>query len=216
MLPHDPNYRRLKVGGRGLLSAVTYWLGPDHLLVVEVVGYVERYRRFHYEDMQALIMRRTEIADVLRRISIGLVALLAALGFSFVAGRAGVVWGTADTVVTVLLGGLLGGALLGFVVNLLRGPTCICHLVTAVKTHELPRLVRWRNAQKALEALRPLVESAQKGAQPQPSAARSETAVPFGAPAGSSGSSGSVRASDPGATGSMSAETPAPVPPPHA
>ena len=178
MLKGDPNYRFLKVGGRGLLSAATYWLWPDHLLVVEVVGYVERYRRFGYGDIQAVIIRRTQSAQVMRSIAVGLAVLLALFLFWFLASRAAGSWDTSDSVVTAVLGGALGVVLLSFMVNVLRGPSCVCHLVTAVKTHELPRLVRWRHAQRAVEALQPLVESAQNRVEPLTLAPAPETLVP--------------------------------------
>jgi len=214
MLQRDPNYRPLKVGGRGLLSAVTYWLAPDHMLVVEVVGYVERYRRFRYGDIQALIIRRTRTAEILRGILTGLAVLLAILESWFVASRVGGAWDTPDTVAAALLGGLLVAALLSLIVNLVRGPTCVCHLLTAVRTHELPRLVRWRKAQAALETLRPLVESAQNGTQAVPSAAASESTLAAGALAGPGVSTTPASVSDAGSAGSMAAETPTPRPPP--
>ena len=49
--------------------------------------------------------------------------------------------------------------------NLLRGPTCSCHLRTAVQHEELPSLRRVRNAEKVLARIRPLIEAAQGTAQ---------------------------------------------------
>jgi hypothetical protein len=52
--------------------------------------------------------------------------------------------------------------LLAFLVaNLLLGPTCVCHLKTAVQTEELPSLRRLRRARKVLARLRPLIVAAQ-------------------------------------------------------
>jgi hypothetical protein len=47
-------------------------------------------------------------------------------------------------------------------VNWLRGPTCICHLKTAVQTENLPSLNRVKNIQKILGMLKPKIEKAQE------------------------------------------------------
>jgi len=44
---------------------------------------------------------------------------------------------------------------------LLGGPTCACHLHTAVQTDKLPSLNRLRTVQEAMNRLRPLIEEAQ-------------------------------------------------------
>src|SRR6187402_736892 len=59
MLKTDSNYRRMKIGGRGWNGSASYWLGSDHLLVVEVVNYVERYRRFYFRDIQAMVVQQS-------------------------------------------------------------------------------------------------------------------------------------------------------------
>src|SRR5882724_2221817 len=56
MLKKDPNFRRLKIGGAGLAGVSSLWLGPDHLLVVEIAGITEKYRRFYFRDIQAVIV----------------------------------------------------------------------------------------------------------------------------------------------------------------
>ncbi|HEO70150.1 MAG TPA: hypothetical protein ENN80_02730, partial [Candidatus Hydrogenedentes bacterium] len=51
--------------------------------------------------------------------------------------------------------------LVGFVLNLYRGPTCKCHLHTAVQDEDLVALRRWRRAQRVAASLKPLIEAAQ-------------------------------------------------------
>jgi hypothetical protein len=46
-------------------------------------------------------------------------------------------------------------------VNWLRGPTCICHIMTPIQTVKLPALRRLKKTEKALARLRPLIEGSQ-------------------------------------------------------
>jgi hypothetical protein len=55
-----------------------------------------------------------------------------------------------------------------FMVNLFRGPTCVCHIMTPIQTVKLPALRRIRNTKKAMAQLRSLIEGAQ-GILPQES-----------------------------------------------
>ena len=63
MLRHDSNYTRLPGGGSTLSGQATYWLAKDHLLLVEVQFATERYRRFNLEEIQTVIIRRTQDHD---------------------------------------------------------------------------------------------------------------------------------------------------------
>src|SRR6185436_13376911 len=79
---------------------------------------------------------------------------LLALGFALagvpsgVVGR-GIFWSVA------------GFFFLCFLINWIRGPTCECHLQTAVQREQVPSLDRWRVARKALAQIQPLIEHAQ-------------------------------------------------------
>jgi len=175
MLRNDPDYRRLKVGGTGAFGSASYWVGPDHLLVVVMSGYVENYRRFMYSDIQALIVRKTRLHYLL-----GFAAAFVAICCFW--GAFSVVQGSAFTSLSVdaLIGFMvlltLGaiGLMIVFV-NWLKGPSCICQLRTAVQTRTLPHLGRWRRAQQLIEELRPLILAAQPAGSPQPSPVESTT-----------------------------------------
>src|SRR5262252_7141323 len=62
----EPEYRRLSRGrNRRRFALVTttrssLWLGKDHLLVIDSSGYTETYKRFHFRDIQALVLCRTD------------------------------------------------------------------------------------------------------------------------------------------------------------
>jgi hypothetical protein len=53
------------------------------------------------------------------------------------------------------------------VINSISGPTCRCHLTTAVQTNELPSLKRVARANRVLSRLRPLIAAAQSEAAQQ-------------------------------------------------
>ena len=64
-------YRRLRGRGRrgGRFFAIaaplsTAWVGPDHLLAVDMFGASEDYRRFYFREIQALAARRARAASV--------------------------------------------------------------------------------------------------------------------------------------------------------
>src|SRR5258708_2639191 len=116
-------YKKI-ASGRRLMSSVQLWQGKDHLLVCESMGYSEDYKRFFFRDIQAVMVR-----DNFRR-----------MVWSFV-------WGGFLLFFLVLMGffqsepalwfcaGFFG---ILFLINLLMGKGCICHLKTAVQRVEIP------------------------------------------------------------------------------
>ena len=143
-------YRRLPGRGVTLTHYAYLYLGPDHLLQSAATGYSETYKRFYFRDIQAFIIRRTGIW------TIWLLALLVpALFFAIFAILA------PDAVGAAILWTIAGVLLLGSVINLLLGPSCVCHLQTAVQTEKLPSLKRLKKAQKLLNQIKPLIEAEQ-------------------------------------------------------
>jgi len=163
-------YRRLPGRAAGLASYHHLWLGPDHLLSVRATGYSEEYKRFYFRDIQALIVRKTER----REISSVIFTLLAIGCGLFVLVTPLLMWRGFWAVCTgVVLGCLL--------VNWLRGPTCICHIRTAVQTEPLPTLKRLPTARKVIARLKPGIQDAQGPrapghAEPSPPSAFAGTA----------------------------------------
>jgi hypothetical protein len=150
-------YRRLRGRGRrgGRFFAIaaplsTAWIGPDHLLAVDMFGASEDYRRFYFKEIQAFAVRRTIRYEVWAGI---LAALL------FVSLWAALATTDAARVSFGILAALFGVLLL---VHLLRGPTCRCYVVTRVGREELGAFARLRTAKRALDALRPIVVAAQR------------------------------------------------------
>jgi energy-coupling factor transporter transmembrane protein EcfT len=167
MVNPKKEYHRLPGRGRkrgGLLTIARIrarlWAGNDHLLCVYNSGYTEDYKRFYYRDIQAILTRKTG-RGVVWSIVFGLFTILFA-ALSSTAGREGavVLWSIAGLFFALLL------------TNILRGPTCITHLQTAVSKEELPSLDRLRKAKRVIERLRPLIEAAQGSLGPDEMRAR--------------------------------------------
>ncbi len=127
------------------------YLGADHLLLADCSGgFEEDYRRLYYRDIQAVQVRRTSRGKHWN-LFLGASILLTA-GVSFLSSDAA--W----------RGSWLAGAvffLVVFLANVLRGPTCIAHIRTAVQVEELPSLRRLRAARRVLARLRPKIVEAQ-------------------------------------------------------
>jgi len=183
MARQEREYQRLPGRGRkrGGFFALTptrasLWAGREHLLYVFSTGYTEEYKRFYYRDIQAIVTRKTNRGSAwnfLSALSLFLFALLALT--------------RTTTTVAIIFWILSGLSLLVLIGNLLLGPTCICHLQTAVSREELPSLSRERNAMKAVTLLKPLIEGAQGMLTPEEIAARSAEFVQQHEPASLSG-----------------------------
>ncbi|MBI1177329.1 hypothetical protein GC207_07805 [bacterium] len=151
MLSKDPQFRKLKIRGAGLIGSASYWLAPDHLLIVTIDGYTERYRRIYFRDIQAIIIRRTSTW-------IWLTVALSAL--TIVAGILPMSTGEIEGLIS---GGIMvAGFGSGLAFNLIAGPTCSCRIVTAVQNRDLPHINRWRKANRLLEALQNEISRVQR------------------------------------------------------
>lgn len=146
MAPRVADYRRLPGRGRTALGSTTLWIGDDHLLLVELRGFTETYRRFYFRDVGAILVRRTRRAAVWS-------ALLGVPGLVFlgIAARAGPGW-------NVFWGCLAGLAFLALAANIVLGPSCKCALWTPLQTVDLRSLRRLRRARRVVDRLRPYLE----------------------------------------------------------
>jgi hypothetical protein len=132
-----------------LIQYYTLWTGADHLLSIEWKVFSEDYKRFYYGDIQALAARRTDLGKIVNFI------------LGFLGGLFLVLTIRAQGAGTVVLGLFAGFFLVALLINWWRGPTCVCHLHTAVQKEKLPSLGRLKNHRKAMERLRPLIEGVQ-------------------------------------------------------
>jgi hypothetical protein len=159
----ETQYRRLTWPHRrksGLVAVTnirsSLWLGNDHLLAIDSNGYSESYKRFYFQDIQAITTRLTQRWIIWNWV-LGPLLVFCLAGWSYDLllvhnmDLAGIIVGVACTL-------LFGVPLL---INNLLGPTCACTLRTAVQTDQLPSLCRLRKTRRILDLLRPLVAQAQ-------------------------------------------------------
>ena len=132
-----------------LIGYYELWLGTDHLLYIFSRFGIEDYKRFYFKDIQAVITRKTAAGKIQN-----LVLSIFCIFFSLMA----LYWKGGWSVFNWSMAGLMA---IFFVINWLRGPTCVSHLQTAVQTEKLHSLFRLRNAKKIMNRLRLLVEQAQ-------------------------------------------------------
>ena len=154
----SPPYRKLPGRSIAFLSgrASTLWIGADHLLMVAGTRFSEDYKRFYFRDIKAIVVRRTRRWETSLKIS-GVIAVFSAL----LVVLSMHVKPHPNVGLAVFFGIIGGLALVALVVNVIAGPTCICHLRTPVQQEELTSLRRLRTARKTLRKIRPLIESVQ-------------------------------------------------------
>ncbi len=123
------------------------WLGSDHLLIVNSNRLVERYQRFAFADIQAIVVSEGGRRAVWQAVAASVwfaasVAVQATFGKGFFAtlGLAALVWAILDVA---------------------RGPRCRCVLQTAVSGERLYPISRMRTARVFLATISPVIESVQ-------------------------------------------------------
>jgi hypothetical protein len=136
------------------LSRSSLWLGDDHLLLVEALGFSETYKRFFFRDIQVLTIRKTKTRLVWNLI---LVPILALSGLIISASSED--WGPKGTLIAASIVFVLFG--IPLLLNIFFGPTCACEIRTAVQTESLPSLARVRKTQRILNRIRPMIIAAQ-------------------------------------------------------
>jgi hypothetical protein len=141
------NYLRLSPKNRTFTGFSQAWLGSDHLLIVNSSRLVERYQRFAFADIQAIVVseggKRTFWAPLLLLVSFVLgLAARSNFGRGFFA-------------VTGVL------ALVSVIVDVARGPRCSCVLQTAVSGERLGAISRMRTARAFLAIITPAIEAVQ-------------------------------------------------------
>jgi hypothetical protein len=138
------------------LSRCSLYLSDDHILAVDNNGFSEDYKRFYFSDIQGIITRRTR-----RGTSWSIV-----LALMIVCSLTGALFLEVESF--RIVSWILSGTFLVFLlINVLRGPTSICHIITAVQEEQLPSLNRLRVARKVIGTLRLAIERAQGKLSPE-------------------------------------------------
>lgn len=150
MASNPKEYKRLPGRKKGfLVGKYTLYQGIDHLLLVFSRVGLEDYKRFYFNDIQAIITRKTAAGKIMN-IVLGVCLLFF--------GALGLMLGEGGWFLLVFVDGFL---LILLMYNLIKGPTCQTHLLTAVQTEILPSMHRLRTALKIMGRLKPLIDQAQ-------------------------------------------------------
>ena len=149
MARKDPSpYHRLP-GGR--LTRHSLWQSNDHLLSVQRREFTERYARFYFRDIQAIVVQRTSTHVIVAAIFMLLTALTALLAITRESGGAMVFW----WIMTAAFGAVAFW-------NWQLGPTCVCYLFTAIDRYRVRALSRIKIADRVIDTLQPLLQRAQQ------------------------------------------------------
>ena len=153
------SYRRVGGMRRTLtLSRAALFTADDHFLLCDYrSGFTERYKRFYFRDIEAIILRKTIgwLFGITAWVLIGLLFLMIGTSAS---------WNKWTTLT------IEGVCAIFFLRGLLRGPSCRAHIQTAVQTDLLPMFKRVRKTRRVLgRTIFPLIEQAQGKVETAPS-----------------------------------------------
>ena len=149
-------YQKLPGSKKGfLIGKHTLWQGKDHLLYIFSRFGVEDYKRFYFNDIQAIITRKTIVGKI-QNIVLGCFILMFLVPVFFFGGG----WSIFYAVVC-------GMMVLFLLINLYKGPTCETRLLTAVQTERLHSLSRLKIAGRVMDRVRPFIQLAQGTLKPE-------------------------------------------------
>lgn len=148
------SYKKLEGTGSGAFDYTKLYAGPDHLLQVTSTGYNESYRRFYFRDIQSIRVRKSGGGKTINGVLVSLAVIALGIGLSM-DGLAVVGWCIPGAIFLLILA-----------INMVRGPTCLCQIQTAVQVRKLPSIKRLRQASKFRDQLRPHIEAAQEALAP--------------------------------------------------
>src|SRR3954464_11087922 len=119
----------LRAGNRGttLAGEQRLFIGSDHLLLVVTSGYVEISKRFNFRDIQSIIIQESPAKLIWNWV----------LGFGFGASALFLLLTWSDFPFRMLALGCTALFSVPLIINNARGPTCACHLQTAVQRERL-------------------------------------------------------------------------------
>ena len=133
----------------------TLWRGRDHLLQIYARWGSEDYKRYYFNDIQALITRRTDVGKIQNFVTGALAGLFGLFAATSTSG-----WVIFNAVIAIVILCIL-------IVNVIKGPTCETHLLTAVQTEKLHSLNRIKTAQAVMNQLKPMIERFQGHLAPE-------------------------------------------------
>ncbi len=184
--PHSAPEKYRPLPGRTWipLHVARLWLASDHLLATRTTFGVERYRRFYFKDVEALVVQRTKHRAIWNAVFGGIGGAICGGGIAFIAliqltsrGKApfnfswkldrssvsgGISFPNLDPV-TKVFAVIAAFFLLLMLINTLRGQTCALYIQTSSGLTRLDAAVRTRIARRLIARLAPEIEAAQMG-----------------------------------------------------
>jgi hypothetical protein len=155
-LPPPPTYQRLPGKKKGfIMGQHSLWRGRDHLLQIYARWGTEDYKRYYFNDIQAVITRRTDVGKIQNFVTGSLAGLFSLFAASSTSG-----WVTFHAIIAMV-------TLCILIINVIKGPTCETHLLTAVQTEKLHSLNRIKTAQAVMNQLKPIIERFQGHLAPE-------------------------------------------------
>jgi hypothetical protein len=150
MTAEKSSYRRLPGKKKGfLIGHHTLWQGPDHLLQIYSRFGAEDYKRYYFDDIQAIITRKTGSGRIQNIVFAALIGL-----FCLFAVTSGGGWRLFHATIA-------GAIVLILLINVLKGSTCETVLLTAVQTEKLYSLHRLKKTEPVMNRLRSIIERRQ-------------------------------------------------------
>ncbi|MGC4067475.1 MAG: hypothetical protein QM784_23070 [Polyangiaceae bacterium] len=152
-----PKYHRLPGRHVGWFARDSLWCAEDHLLWIRNVGFLERYHRYYFKDIQALRIvpsRRARNLTIALGVPVAFAMFVALLA---VAKRVHVGW-------AIGFASIAAPCFIALILNLVRGPTCVTRIYTAVSDVVLPSLGRRPAALRAAALIAGFVHEVQGAA----------------------------------------------------
>ncbi|MBA4388307.1 MAG: hypothetical protein C0404_10025, partial [Verrucomicrobia bacterium] len=156
----DATSEYVRLPCRGITSLLplerhAVWRAADHFMIVVTEGFTEYYKRFYLKDIQAIILRKTNLREkrsVIMGLSAIVMAAVAAIPLMFL---------EFDAVLLFMPAGILVPFLAAIIVNTALGPTCEVFLQTSVQTERLYALSRLRKSLVIVATMKTAVETLQ-------------------------------------------------------
>ena len=156
-------YRKLAPTRMTPIGSSRLMEGQDHLLQIEIRGFQEIHKRFYFSEIRAITVQPSRTGMALHLFIGGLVLLLGSgLAATLVFGSP-----LLARLVQVIIGILVVIAGI-WLIHLLRGRSCSCHVITTVQNEKIPALWRFPATRATLERLAPRIQAAQRQLELEP------------------------------------------------
>lgn len=146
-------YRKLRTSRNGFGSWSRLYIGDDHILSIESNTFTEKYYRFYFSDIQAIIVRRTDRGTIWSVILLAVALLMTTC--SITSNPSGEWSPTPGYLILALM------ALAIMIVNMVRGPSCDTRIQTSITVQKIGALHRLKKSGEILPELRSHIRAVQ-------------------------------------------------------